>query len=73
MPTETENRQRRWSGYGVVELHKELEHLRRSVPSCPVTPDLERYLGERRAQAERTYGGVRIEARRLRPHGRGRR
>lgn len=63
MPNGTEDRLRRWSGYGVTELDKELQHLRRSVPSCPVIPDLERYLGERRAQAERTYGGVRIEAR----------
>lgn len=63
MPSETENRLRRWSGYGVVELDKELQHLRRAVPACPAIPDLERYLGERRAQAERTYGGVRIEAR----------
>jgi hypothetical protein len=63
MPSETENRLRRWLGYGVVELDKELQHLRRAAPSCSAIPDLERYLGERRAQAERTYGGVRIEAR----------
>lgn len=63
MPNETENRLRRWSGYGVVELHKELEHLRRAVPGSIVIPDLERYLGERLAQAERIYGGVRIEVR----------
>lgn len=63
MPIGTEDRLRRWAGYGVVELHKELEHLRRAVPGCPVIPDLERYLGERRAQAEQTYGGRRIEAR----------
>ena len=63
MQTETENRLRRWSGYGVVELDKELRHLRRSVPASAAIPDLERYLGERRAQAEQTYGGRRIEAR----------
>lgn len=63
MPTGTEDRLRRWSAYGIVELHKELEHLRRAVPSCPAIPDLERYLDERQAQAERTYGGVRIETR----------
>ncbi len=63
MPTETDNRLRRWSGYGVVELDKELRHLRRAVPSSAAIPDLERYLGERRALAEQIYGGRRIEAR----------
>ena len=63
MPTETVERLRRWSTYGVVELHKELEHLRRSMPGSTAIPDLERYLGERRTDAERTYGGHRIEAR----------
>ncbi|GJE53183.1 hypothetical protein GOFOIKOB_6259 [Methylobacterium tardum] len=40
-PTKTEKRLRRWSGYGVVERHKELEHLRRSVPTCPAIPALD--------------------------------
>lgn len=59
----TEDRLRRWAGYGVVELDKELQHLRRAVPGSAAILDLERYLGERRVQAEQTYGGRRIEAR----------
>ena len=61
MSTGTENHLRRWAGYGIVELDKELQHLRRAAPRCPTIP-LERYLGERQAQAERVYGGSRIGA-----------
>lgn len=63
MLTEAEYRQRRWATYGVVELEKELDHLRRAMPASAAIPDLERCLDERRAEVERVYGGNRIGAR----------
>ena len=63
MPTETEDHLRRCAGYGIVELDKELAYLRRAVPNSSTIPHLERYLGGRRAEAERIYGGKRLEAR----------
>lgn len=63
MPAETDDRLRRWSTYGVVELGKELDHLRRAMPGSPAVPELERYLAERQAEVERTYGGKQADAR----------
>lgn len=63
MQTETVERMRLWSTYSVVELHKKLEHLRRSMPDSTSIPDSERYPGKRRTDAEQTYGGYRIKAR----------
>jgi hypothetical protein len=62
MLNEAEYRQRRWATYGVVELEKELQHLRHAMPASPAIPDLERCLDERRAEVERLYGGKRIGA-----------
>ena len=63
MPTETDYRQRRWATYGVVELEKELQHLREAMPTSAAIQDLKRCLDERRAEVERIYGGNRIGAR----------
>ena len=60
MPTEADYRQRRWATYGVVELEKEMQHLRRAMPASAAIPDLERCLDQRRAEVGRIYGGNRI-------------